>query len=145
MHDIDVLLRLYEEDLTQSGLFQEMRAQITNWVILITGAILAVLTHGPNILHLSRADLPLTLFLLCIGLLGALVSQQFHEHIHFYDERGRKYRSALDRELTKPGAIEALDRSFKDTRHSRLYWIWVSMHLLAASIGLGLTIIAFAS
>jgi hypothetical protein len=123
-----------------------MRARITNWVILITGGILAVLTHnGPNILHLSRANLPLTLFLLFVGLLGALVSQQFHEHIHFYDERARKYRYALDRELTKPGAIEALDRSFKDTRHSRLYWIWVSMHLLAALMGLGLTIIAFAS
>ncbi|SRR5216683_2620105 len=106
MSDIDLLLRLYEEDQTQARFFEGMRARTTSWVIIITGAILAILTRdGPRVLHLSLADLPLTFFLLFIGLLGTVVSQQFHEHIHFHHQRARNYRNALEQTLTAPGVI----------------------------------------
>src|SRR5437868_4603714 len=100
----DVLWKMYEENVTEGRHHETQRATVTNLVIAIAAAVLGLVTYDKAITHL---DLPLTIFLVFLGVFGAAFSSKYYERFRLHMKRAKKYRNALDKLLSnQPGYSE---------------------------------------
>jgi hypothetical protein len=107
---------------------------------------LAIVTHGDRPLALEQ--FPLAMFVILIGLFGALFSAKYYERVCMHTERARKYRDALEVRLPDT-AITKLNREadaiskekFPTLFGLRLHRFWVGLHLLVAALGVLLTVL----
>ncbi len=91
----------------------------------------------------------MSLYLTLLGLWGAVFSLKHYERYLLHMSRARQYRNALDALLSDAG-IKKLKQD-ADTEHNnkwpwlhqvRLFWFWLSIHIVVAAIGLIITIMA---
>lgn len=164
---IDILWKMYEEHVTEGRHHETQRATVTNLVIAIAAGILALVTFDKAI---TLIDLPLTIFLIFLGVFGAAFSSKYYERFELHMKRAKEYRNALDDLLStqvddskrflkglKKAADEAHEQSFLATSQGKtnwqrwmtfiyrrgLYQLWISFHLLITLLGLVLSILAF--
>lgn len=164
---IDILWKMYEEHVTEGRHHETQRATVTNLVIAIAAGVLALVTFDKAI---TLIDLPLTIFLIFLGVFGAAFSSKYYERFQLHMKRAREYRNALDDILStqigdsrrflkdlKKAADEHHEQSFADAPEGKtnwqrwmsfihrrgLYQLWISFHLLITVLGLVLTILAF--
>jgi hypothetical protein len=142
----DLLWGMYQENTTQARHHEGQRQQVTSIAISLAGAILTVVGLDKSV---TLADLPLGLFLVALGLWGALFSAKQYERTKLHTERARRYRDALDetvpdaslREIKK-SADKEHERDWPRLHEMRLFWFWVSIHLVVSVIGLVVAIFA---
>ncbi len=142
----DIVWGMYQENTTQGRHHESQRETVTNLIITITGVLLALVALDDK---LNQADLPLAIFVTLLGLWGAVFSLKHYERYLLHMSRARQYRNALDALLSDAG-IKKLKQD-ADTEHNnkwpwlhqvRLFWFWLSIHIVVAAIGLIITIMA---
>jgi len=145
----EILWRFYQDHLTHGRHHETLRAATTTVLLLVAAGILGLL-GAAHAWPLGYEQIPLTVFLIVLGIFGAFFSATYHERFDFHMNRARKYRDALDRNLPRAN-INAI-RPFADSRtktnypwlyERRLWHFWVSLHILIALMGAVLTVSIF--
>jgi len=143
--DVDVLLKFCEEQWAQCRQSEAQRATVTNFVITIAAAALAVMAHK----GLGLSCLPLAVFLTILGLYGTLTSAKLYERWRFNRNRARGWYRRID-ELRPEAHLMEL-RGASDAKHGdwlrrvRLNWLWVALHALITVVGLVCVVWTFKS
>jgi hypothetical protein len=123
-----------------------MRATVTNVFLTITAGVTGVIALDSKI---NALDVPLTLFIILLGVFGAVNAAKNYERIQMHTERARGYRDALE-ELLPTTRIMGIKQD-ADLIHNanwprlhkvRLFWLWIGIQIGVAVFGVVLTFIA---
>jgi hypothetical protein len=96
--EAEILWRFYLDYVTHARHHQTLRATTSTILLAIAGGVLALIGKD-KIWPLPRGDLPLALFLIGLGVFGALFIVRYHEQYSFYLYRARSHREALEKEV----------------------------------------------
>lgn len=139
----DSLWGMYLEHTTQGRHHEVQRATVTNFIIIVSGGILAFVANG----GVTRDKWILASFLILIGLFGALFSAKQYERFRFHMVAAGKYRKELeqliDNSLTgiRMTALSKHKSEFLPVLVKlRLHYFWSGFHLLIASLGVTLLV-----
>jgi uncharacterized membrane protein YidH (DUF202 family) len=147
----DVLMKLYQEHSTQGRHHEIQRSAVVTAIIAVASAVIGLVTYDRAI---TRSDLPLTIFLIGIGVFGAAFAMKHYERFNLHTERGRAHRNALDKllgEVLNLSPPLAPLRTSADARNTeayprlsklRLHYWWLSLSLIVAVVGGVLSAIA---
>jgi len=144
MKDIsDFLWGMYQEHTSQGRHHETQRASVTNFIIIVATASLGFIANR----GVSRDQWTFALFLIIIGLFGALFSAKQYERFRYHMEYARKYREVLEN-LLNNGLTNIRSQAKLDHRkkHSsflvnlHLHFFWTLFHLLISAIGVILLI-----
>ncbi len=138
--DTDILWGLYQDHRAEGRHQEDQRATATNIIIAISAGLLGIIALDAQ---LTVADIPLSAFLVLVGLFGALLSAKHHERFWFHMERARQYRDALEKLLPTTNIMELKKKADSITRKRHplmnkfdLFGLWVILHLGIASLGI---------
>lgn len=136
----DLLWGMYQENTTQARHHEGQRQAVTAIVISLAGALLTIVGLDKTV---TLADLPLSCFLVLLGLWGALFSAKQYERTTLHTERARRYRDALDEsvpdaylKVLKQQADDDHNKKWPWLHDTRLFWFWISIHLVVSLVGL---------
>jgi hypothetical protein len=146
--ETDILLNFCEEEWIQARQSEDQRAIITNIVLVIASASLGLLSQKGLVTEL----LPVTIFLIILGVYGALTSQKYYERHQFHIERARGWRKRLE-ELHPKSQINKVreeanakhSKKFKRLEKIHLHTLWLFLHMTIALMGIALSIIIIIS
>jgi hypothetical protein len=138
-----ILWNFYQEHSAWERHHEEQRASVTNILLVVAAGVLSVITFD----GISRADLPLTIFLIMQGLFGALFVAKQYERFARHQRLAGKYRQALDDRFPESQIITLRELADKEQEKEyrilfdkiRLNKLWVGLHLLIALFGVVLT------
>jgi hypothetical protein len=142
--DTDVLLKFCEQQWMEAKQAEDQRAVITNIILLVTSALLGLITQN----GLSSNMLPLTILIFLLGLYGVVTSQKLYERHQFHIQRLQSWRKRID-ELHPNAQLNKL-REEAVAKHKtiypklyglRLHLLWLVMHSVISLIGVILTLI----
>ena|SRR6185503_6248759 len=91
--EVDVLLKLYDEQWTRVRHLENQRATVTNPIVVIASAILGFIVQQ----GLSVEILPVSLLLVVLGVYGALTSEKYYERIQLCIKRSTLFRDQIDK------------------------------------------------
>jgi len=132
--DVDVLLKMCDEQWTQCRQLETQRALVTNFVITIAAASLAFIGSKGFV----PASLPLGGFLIFLGLYGAVTSEKLYERWQFTRNRSRYWRKRIDELKPETRLLELQNQADREYSHRlqniRLHWLWVCFHLTISLI-----------
>ncbi len=129
------LLRVLDENWLHARLSEEKRATLANLALLITFITQVVLAFT----EFNRRVIPLTVFLIALGIYALVVSKKLYERAQFHTRRARKLRAYLDQ--TFPEAeVETLQAS-AETEHAKYYVFWMNVRLNTIWLGLHVLIV----
>ena len=143
---LDILWKNCQEHWLQGRHHEIQRSSVTNVLIAISSAIIGLVTFDKTIVI---SDLPLTIFLIILGVFGAVFSAKHYERFSFHISRARKYREEINKLFPDTPLRELIDKA--DEKHNRkhprlrklrLQYFWLGLYVLITLIGVMLTIIA---
>ena len=142
--EVDILLKLYEEQWTQVRHLEDQRATVTNLIVVIASAMLGFIVQQ----GLSVEILPVSLLLIVLGVYGALTAEKYHERIQLRIKRSTVFRDQIDKMQPKMNLAQIMkdyDSQHKE-RFPRLSKIglrslWLFLHLAITLGGIALTVI----
>ncbi len=143
--DVEVLLWYIREEWLHARLSEEQRGTITNFIIVITVAVLGFLMNR----GLDKSAVPITTMLAVLGIYGAIISQKYYERFSHHVARIEMMRSRIDEIRPSLKGVQLLEMA--NTEHQkkfsvwskiRLNRLWLVLHASIALIGIGATIIA---
>lgn len=143
----EILWKLYEDHVIHGRHHETLRATTTTVLLAIAAGVLGLL-GVERVWPPDLRVLPLALFLVILGLFGALFTAKYHERFTFHMNRAREYRNALDASLPAVGINKF--RPIADARtkseyprlfHLRLWLFWVGLYVLVAALGLVLSVL----
>lgn len=117
----DLLWGLYTDVRTHARHAETLRTNVVNFMIVVASVLIAVIANDSQI---TRKDLPLSLAILLLGLLGLAFAASYTELYERNRKRAVKIRVALDTEFLEQGGITTtslLDEADKDHEASGLY------------------------
>ena len=139
----DILWGLFQEYRNHARHKEVMRANITNYLILISAGLLTLITNG----GLKRDDVLLVAMLILVGILGALFSSSYSERYL----RNRRRADEVAKELgdayfsnrmkvaelrdTADAIHESSKRYYPITKLSNSHILWLTFPLLISLIG----------
>lgn len=137
-NDTDFLLKIYEEERTQARHTEEQRATITNFVILISAAIIGFFaTKG-----VDKNSLMLAVLLVFLGVYGAIFCSKLYERWFFHIRRSREIREHIVDLHHDTEIRELLDSAVKKHKEEypllykiRLHNLWVLFNIMITVIG----------
>jgi hypothetical protein len=145
----ELLWRFYQDHIAHGRHHETLRATTTTVILAVAAGVLGLL-GGAHVWPLQYEQLPLTLFLVLLGVFGAFFSAKYHERFDFHMNRARQYRDLLDANLPLVGINKVRPEADKKSRSEhpwlfdrRLYVFWVWLHLIVAGLGLLLTLSIF--
>jgi hypothetical protein len=137
--DTDFLWGMYQEHTTQGRHHETQRASVTNFIIIVAGGTLAFIANK----GVTRDQWILAIFLIILGLFGALFSAKQYERFRFHMIAAGKYRTALENMFKSNfGDIRAQSKSEHEKEYSsflvkmRLYYFWIFFHFLISILGI---------
>ena len=144
MDDHDILIKLYDENCNHSRHHENLRATMSNLIILVGTGLLGLVTIDQ---HITKTALPLTLFLTLLGIFGALFSAKHYERLRLHRGRAhailaelnKRFPSAHIQQLMQQ-ADEANKTTFPLLSQWKLNHFWTLLHALIALIGLVVSI-----
>src|SRR5258708_4455032 len=98
----EFLWRFYEDHITHGRHHETLRATTTTVLLAVAAGVLGLL-GGAHVWPLHYEQLPLTLFLLLLGVFGAFFSAKYHERFVFHMNRAHQYRNELHNKLPLVG------------------------------------------
>jgi hypothetical protein len=144
--NVNVLLAMYNEQCNQARHYESQRATVSGFLIAISAALIGLMTYDKSI---SRSDLPPAIFLLALGIFGALSSSKHYERSLRHGKRAQKYREKLNELIPELGinelrvkADEETNSRFKRLYKLRLHHIWHFLHFIIILMSLWLIIAA---
>jgi hypothetical protein len=115
---------------------------MTNLIVGICAALLGVVGLDDRV---SSADLPLAVFVIALGVFGAIFSAKQHERFDLHQERGKEFRKAIEALLPETAisslrgaAAKRVKGEHKVLSRMRLYCFWLGLPLIVACIGVAL-------
>ncbi len=141
----ELLFRMMEENWLHARQAENKRAMIATVNLLVASAMNGIVAFT----GLSQKILPLTLWMIVLGIYGIATSVKLYERSQFHILRARKLRTRLD-ELCPQAQVEELRRKAEDehkahyafTMNVRLNTIWIGLHILIEVLGILYTIIS---
>ena len=138
MDQRDVLWGMYQEHCTQGRHHEEQRATMSNLVLALSGGVLGLMT----LKDLSTDTWPLAVFLILLGLFGALFSAKHYERFCFHMTAASVHRAKLETLLPDSQLLE-LRRTAElqhagtrpPLRRARLHLFWIGLHAAVALVG----------
>jgi hypothetical protein len=135
--DRDIYLALYKENCDQGRHHEGQRATVTNLVLTLAGVFVGLITFDQK---LTVADRPAAIFVVVLGLYGALCSAKHYERFRAQMQRASAYRNKLD--STTLGIVAAKEAADATTKGKfgilylvRLWPLWLGLHLFIAAFG----------
>ncbi|MBD0328382.1 MAG: hypothetical protein ICV68_18350 [Pyrinomonadaceae bacterium] len=145
----ELLLSMYRESVGQCRHHETQRATVTSAMITVYTFIIGLITFDKAI---TRADIPLLLFLIVLGAFGATFTLKHYERYRLHQQRSREYRNALDALFANNLIFELKQKAdginekkfpyLKRLHHS--YW-WAALHGFVTFLGIILIVIAIFS
>jgi hypothetical protein len=137
---LDVFRELYRESRTEARHQEEQRTSMTNFTIAVSAGLLGVVALDEKI---DKSDWPPALFIILLGMFGALFSAKYHERFSYFMERSRAFRTKIE-ELVPDTNVKTIIKEAGDrTKQSfpwmyklRADWFWVLIHILITVIGI---------
>ena len=139
----DILISAFQEHCTQLRHHETQRSNMTSIIVVVAAGVLAFIANN----GVTKDKWPLALFLIFIGIFGALFSAKQYEMLRWNKTIAKKYKEELEM-LSKLG-LSAI-RANADAEHRkrfpilkklRLFYFWIVLHSLIA--GLGLFLLAY--
>ena len=88
-----ILLTMFKHYMDQGLHHQNQRSTTANIILVLSGALIGLITIDRTF---NDTDLVAAIFIIGLGLFGALWSAKQHERYAFYLERARGYRDKLN-------------------------------------------------
>lgn len=144
--DSDVLLKFCEEQWTQARHTEEQRATVSNLILLVGSIIIGFISQQNMTLRL----LPLTIFLIVLGLFGALITEKYYELFHYHHSKVHNWKQRID-ELHPNAHLVELENAAENWHAKywpkltkvRLHYLWLILNLFIVAIGVFLTVSIF--
>ena len=141
----ELLWRFYQEHCNWERHHESQRALATNLVLFIAAGVLSVITIDKSI---GVSDLPLTVFLMVLGVFGATLSRKQYERFARHQSLANEYRKAIDQELPEAEVLVIRNRAedehapkYRIFYKSRLNWLWIGLPVVVAMTGVVLTLV----
>lgn len=146
MEKAELYLKLFQEYASEARHHEQQRATVTGFFSALAAGVLSVAGIDKT---LSASDIPVSLFLVVIGLFGCAFSAKQYERYFVCMERARQYRLALQESVEGSNIIELKRVADKTAaqRFPRLHaWklglFWVALHALIAAFGILLFVLS---
>lgn len=145
--NLEYWARMYQEKIIHARHHETLRAQATNLIVVISGALLAFLSS--NAASPGRQVI-LGSFLILVNIYGLLMSLKHYERSRHHIAVAAKYRDFLSRNTAIFGTTLNDTRQLGRDEHEgefsvvgklRTYALWSGLHLLLAVFG---GVVAFA-
>jgi len=136
--DTDILLRMVEDQLIQTRHTESQRTTITNFIIVMSAAIIGFFTTK----DINQNSLPLAIFLVILGVYGAIFCLKLYERWHLQFKLAQIWGDRIA-ELHPDAKINEL-RDEVLTEHKRQYpilykirvrYLWIVFNILIIIIG----------
>ena len=89
-NSIGTLLALYKAETEQARHHEQQRATITNYVLVVSGAALSLLSIDG-----FSSNLPIGIFLMGLGIFGCIASAKHYERHRYHSKMARAYRNKI--------------------------------------------------
>lgn len=136
------LLALYQENTTHGRHHETQRSTVAAILLSITAGVVSVVTYDRA---LNRYDVPLTAFVIVLGVFGVIFSRTHYTLYRMHMERAAAFRDALG-DLLGAGLRDikqqADARSIRVRSAFRLNNLWTFLYALIVALGTILTISA---
>lgn len=144
MDKVETLKCFYQENCVFARHHEQLRATITNFIIVVAAALISLVTYDGSF---SLTDLPITVFIFFLGVFGAVFSSKHYERIRLHLRRARKYREEIDK-MTKGIKLSKLREKANKENEQKYGWLakvklnnfWIALHVLISIIGLILSV-----
>ncbi|WP_136658079.1 hypothetical protein [Nitratireductor sp. XY-223] len=140
---IDVLLAKYDQEKSQARKHELLRSTSTNYIIAISAGMLAFASKSDPMVQTV-----IGLFLVILGVFGALLSQKHYERFHYHT----RFAKAYDEKLAEWNGFSNIDdyakrredqkKRFPFLHDQPLNWLWTAIHLFVSVIGILLLLFA---
>ena len=134
--EIEVLLEMYKSQIARSEHYENQRATITNLMISLAVALIALATLDGNI---TKSDIWVGLLLFLLGLFGYSASRLHSHRSRRHGKRAESYRNALDKKLPRAGINAIREKVPEESTY--LYRIWNGIPVAIMIIGLFILVI----
>lgn len=138
----EAVLAFWKEHREQLRQSETQRSTLTNFLLVIAAGLSALIVQQ----KFSGYVIPLAVFIIAIGVYGALTVAKYYERSAYHLEQARALTEVL-KELGSLGADDALERRraahyerFPRLRRIRLHRLWVGIHF--GVVLLGVTLLA---
>jgi hypothetical protein len=142
----ELYMKLFQEYASEARHHEQQRATVTGFFSALAAGVLTVVGIDKT---LSVSDIPVSLFLVVIGLFGCVFSAKQYERFFVCMERARQYRLALQESVEGSNIIElkrVADKTaaqrFPRLHAWRLGLFWVALHALIAAFGILLFVLS---
>ena len=146
MDDKDALFGMFKQYMDHALHHQQQRSTIANIVIILSGAIIGLVTFDKVI---CGPDLVAGIFVAGLGLFGLAWSIKQHERYSYYLNRARRYRDALavacsiDMAGMNKAADEKTAKKYGLLYRVRVWPFWSFLYVLVIAVGVLITVYAW--
>ena len=141
---IEVLLHFCEDQYNWCRHTENQRSTMTNLIIMITAALLALIGY----LGFEISSLLISVFLIILGISGVIMTLKYHERFRLHLELAGQWANRID-ELCPNAKLNLLakqgfqkhEKSYAKLTNLQLHWFWVFIHILISLLGLASTVI----
>ena len=143
---VNFLTKLYEIQIAHLRHHETMRAQSTNYIVLISIALLGIIpaqafadTLGPSSIFIGAISVVL------LNVFGALLSWEHFERSDLHARTAAAYREqashllqsaeTFEPTMIRQNAHQAHYSRYKLLGKLKLYWLWIWLHALLAVLG----------
>lgn len=139
----EFIFEYYKEQRASAQRFDNQRTAITNFMILVSGAILAFIIRTPS----SPYEIYAAIFLIIIGLFGTIFVKKLNERAEYNYSRARECLKEIET-IRKDEIFSKIIQSgynkhsgkYNLTMKFRLHYIWMMPHVLISILGVTLLI-----
>jgi disulfide bond formation protein DsbB len=146
--DAELLWRFYQEQYVRMRHQESQRESVTKLLVAVAAALLGLVTFDGRI---TTTDIPLALFLVVLGVFGAVFSIKHYERFRYHLGQARSYHKALDAALKSAGTWELRETARSEHAQKyglffeiRTHWLWLAINAVIALLGVVLGCIALA-
>lgn len=139
----EIVIAFIKENLSEIRNTENHRNNITSIILVLVGGILSIVSDN----KLSLDYLPLTIFIIVIGLFGILVTRKLYERQKWYMGRVDSLYKQIDKldpnlkiQDTYKELSDKHERTFKLYSNVRMNFLWTLIHFFVLVIGIVLTV-----
>jgi hypothetical protein len=137
---IEMLWRLAKDNFEHGRQHEAQRSTVCGLCLVLAGAAVTAIGFDKE---LNSADFPFAVFVVGIGLFGALMSEKYYELFRLHGKTAEYLLKGISDLMPapeimaiKPAADAEHSRKFPRIARLRLHHLWVGLHLFVALIGL---------
>lgn len=142
----DVIMKMLDTQWAQAKQSEDQRAAVTNYVFVIAAALQGYIVQR----NFDKLSLAIAIFLIILGIYGALISYKYYERFRLGMTRVGKWMEKLE-ELHLDANIAAIEKKADDKHNSRftrihkirLYALWLCLHTAVSLAGIANIIVIY--